>query len=71
MVMQHASCQTELNKTQQMPQHTFRTPHAMFYITTSQRMPPVEVPRWRVVPVKKIFLSLQHKRRDNEQNPTQ
>jgi len=37
MVMpQHASFQTESNKTQQMPQRTRTTLHAMFHCTTSQ-----------------------------------
>ena len=52
---QHASFQTKLNKTQQMPQHTHRTLHAMFYFTTSQRIGRIEVSHWHEVPVRKIL----------------
>jgi hypothetical protein len=57
MVMpQHASFQTELNKTQQMLQRTRTTLHAMFYFTTSRRIGWDEEPHWHEVPVKKNSL---------------
>jgi len=52
---QHASFRMELNKTQQMPQRTRTTLHAMLYFTTGQCIRWNEVPRWHESPVKETL----------------